>query len=242
MSSQDAHPLTLLSHKHCRREGKTVLEFDYPVPVDRRPAPNALDSLVLFLPLITAQYFRWKWLQFLRLIGNKDVGAAIDLELDAMSEIERPEQSLQAGVVAGARGGESEPGAPLNGAPAQETPATSTVSKPPTTLIGTPPQGIEFGQDLAHQHHHNGRHQEHTHLATLPHAMAVGDSEGVPHEPASGGQGAGMGMGEGGVFGLSKRVAEAMEIKALLSQNTDEVDNLVRALDGSYVKPGVGGR
>ncbi|CAB1111031.1 unnamed protein product [Ectocarpus sp. CCAP 1310/34] len=47
--------------------------------------------------------------------------------------------------------------------------------------------------------------------------------------------------GEGGVFGLSRRVAEALDIKGLLEQNTDEVDNLLRALEGSYIKPGVGG-
>lgn len=47
--------------------------------------------------------------------------------------------------------------------------------------------------------------------------------------------------GEGGVLGLSRRVAEAVDIKGLLEQNTDEVHNLIRALDGSYIKPGVGG-
>ncbi|CAM9821865.1 unnamed protein product [Ectocarpus sp. 6 AP-2014] len=47
--------------------------------------------------------------------------------------------------------------------------------------------------------------------------------------------------GEGGVFGLSRRVSEALDIKGLLEQNTDEVDNLLRALEGSYIKPGVGG-
>ncbi|CAN0465820.1 unnamed protein product, partial [Hapterophycus canaliculatus] len=41
--------------------------------------------------------------------------------------------------------------------------------------------------------------------------------------------------------GLSRRVAEAVDIKGLLEQNTDEVRNLIRALDGSYIKPGVGG-
>ena len=56
--------------------------------------------------------------------------------------------------------------------------------------------------------------------------------------PQDGGQAL---VGDGGVLGLSRRVAEAVEIKALLEQNTDEVANLVRALDGSYVKPGVGG-
>lgn len=49
------------------------------------------------------------------------------------------------------------------------------------------------------------------------------------------------GVGDGGALGLSRRVAEAADIKALLEQNTDEVDNLMRALEGSYVKPGVGG-
>lgn len=46
---------------------------------------------------------------------------------------------------------------------------------------------------------------------------------------------------DGDILGLSKRVAEAVAIKDLLEMNTDEVDNLLRALDGSYVKPGVGG-
>lgn len=49
------------------------------------------------------------------------------------------------------------------------------------------------------------------------------------------------GAGDGGVLGLSRRVADAVDIKTLLEQNTDEVDNLLRALEGSYVKPGVGG-
>lgn len=50
--------------------------------------------------------------------------------------------------------------------------------------------------------------------------------------------------GAGGEVGgeLCKRLAEAVMIKGLLELNTDEVANLLRALDGSYVKPGVGGR
>lgn len=63
------------------------------------------------------------------------------------------------------------------------------------------------------------------------------------HTEGSGnaGDGGGGGLGEGGALGLSRRVAEAFDIKVLLEQNTDEVDNLVRALRGSYIKPGVGG-
>lgn len=52
----------------------------------------------------------------------------------------------------------------------------------------------------------------------------------------------GGGMGEGGLLGLSRRVAEACDIKRLLERNTEEVDNLLAALEGSYVKPGVGGK
>lgn len=47
--------------------------------------------------------------------------------------------------------------------------------------------------------------------------------------------------GDGGVLALSRRVSEAVEIKGLLERNTDEVDSLMKALEGSYVKPGVGG-
>lgn len=43
------------------------------------------------------------------------------------------------------------------------------------------------------------------------------------------------------VMELSRKVAEAVEIKGLLELNSEEVDNLLKALKGSYVKPGVGG-
>ncbi|CAM9969609.1 unnamed protein product, partial [Discosporangium mesarthrocarpum] len=46
---------------------------------------------------------------------------------------------------------------------------------------------------------------------------------------------------EGGLSGLSRRICEAAEIKGLLEQNTEELDSLLKALDGSYVLPGVGG-
>lgn len=48
-------------------------------------------------------------------------------------------------------------------------------------------------------------------------------------------------LGDGGMMALSRRVSEAVEIKGLLERNTDEVESLVKALEGSYVKPGVGG-
>lgn len=48
-------------------------------------------------------------------------------------------------------------------------------------------------------------------------------------------------LGDGGVLALSRRVSEAVEIKGLLERNTDEVESLIKALEGSYVKPGVGG-
>eukprot|EP00903_Cladosiphon_okamuranus_P008053 g7767.t1 len=69
-----------------------------------------------------------------------------------------------------------------------------------------------------------------------------GGHEALPLSALAGSDHAsGGGAGDGGALGLSRRVAEAVDIKALLEQNTDEVDNLMRALEGSYVKPGVGG-
>lgn len=64
----------------------------------------------------------------------------------------------------------------------------------------------------------------------------VGGGKGV-----SEGRGVAVAVGIGAGLEMSKKVAEAMAIKGLLEQNTDEVTNLLRALDGSYVKPGVGG-
>lgn len=46
---------------------------------------------------------------------------------------------------------------------------------------------------------------------------------------------------EGGIMAISRKVAEAVTIKGLLERNTDEIDNMLRVLNGSYVKPGVGG-
>lgn len=79
---------------------------------------------------------------------------------------------------------------------------------------------------------HEGHDLHHRHDGALPSSSNPGG-----HGLAAGSGGA----GNGGALGLSRRVAEAMDIKALLEQNTDEVDNLMRALEGSYVKPGVGG-
>ncbi|CAM9815469.1 unnamed protein product, partial [Laminaria digitata] len=72
-----------------------------------------------------------------------------------------------------------------------------------------------------------------------PVTPVAGQSEGEMGTEAV--VGAGTGTREGGALCLSRKVAEAFDIKSLLAMNTDEVDNLVRALEGSYVKPGVGG-
>lgn len=77
---------------------------------------------------------------------------------------------------------------------------------------------------------HEGQEQERHHRQQQPLSASAGSDEA-----RSGG------VGDRGVLGLSRRVAEAVDIKALLEQNTDEVDSLIRALEGSYVKPGVGG-
>lgn len=80
-----------------------------------------------------------------------------------------------------------------------------------------------------------GREQQGPARNTAAATTTTTTTEGQPEHGDAGG------MGEGGVLGLSRRVAEAVDIKGLLEQNTDEVHNLIRALDGSYIKPGVGG-
>lgn len=84
-----------------------------------------------------------------------------------------------------------------------------------------------------------GRDQEGIAVSSSPASTHQGQNGGgVSAAGAAESEGVG---GEGGVFGLSRRVAEALDIKGLLEQNTDEVDNLLKALEGSYIKPGVGG-
>lgn len=73
-----------------------------------------------------------------------------------------------------------------------------------------------------------------TALASGHEGRSDGAEEGMLEE-------GGAGTVDAGVMALSRKVSEAVSIKALLEKNTDEVENLLRALDGSYVKPGVGG-
>lgn len=116
----------------------------------------------------------------------------------------------------------------------RELDAMSEIGRDQNNQQGTPTTAPMPSLSLAHEgkQHQEQRHQRRQEALPQP----------PPSAPAGSDQaGSGGGGDSGGALGLSRRVAEAVDIKGLLEQNTDEVDNLMRALEGSYVKPGVGG-